>query len=209
LAVDPSPRLQLPLAAIRKGVVDAASPAWDEETQLPPGSRLSERWLPLVAAAALAPGGIRADGTACARTLDDTTWIAIPPEGTADRARDVIRGLEHERDLLDAPQPFATLIEGLADVIALLLGDHPHRVTPVAFDELYPDTAAAVGAPLLSLQFSGAAAPNPALVAVLASRLAGNLSIRDNQLAIQVDGNHRGDAIVRRLGDGTGTILLP
>ena len=51
LAVDPSPRLQLPLSAVRDGVVDAASPAWDEETQLPPGSRLPVRWLPLVASA--------------------------------------------------------------------------------------------------------------------------------------------------------------
>ena len=45
LSVDPSPRLQLPLAAIRNGVVDAASPAWDEETQLPPGSfRMRRCW---------------------------------------------------------------------------------------------------------------------------------------------------------------------
>jgi hypothetical protein len=208
LSVDPSPRLQLPLAAIRKGVVDAASPAWDEETQLPPGSRVPERWSRLVDAASSSPGVIQRDRTARARRAEGTVWIAIPPEGTADRARDVIRGLEHERDLLDAPQPFATRIEGLAGVIALLLGDRPHRVTPAAFDEGYPEAAAAVGAPLLSIPFPGAAAPNPALVAVLASRLAGNLSIRDDLLAIRVGDNRRSAAIVRRLGDGTGTILL-
>jgi len=136
-------------------------------------------------------------------------WIAIPAEGTADRARDVIRGLEHERDLLDAPQPFATRIEGLADVIVLLLGEHPHRVTPAAFDDRYPGAAAAVGAPQFSGRFSGAAAPSPELVAVLASRLAAHLRMSDGRLAIQVGDNHRDDAIARRLGDGRGSILLP
>jgi hypothetical protein len=208
LAVDPSPRLQLPVAAIREGVVDAASPAWDEETQLAPGSRLPLRWLPLVAAAALTPGVIRREGTARARMAGDTTWIAIPPEGNADRAHDVIRGLEHERDLLDAPQPFATLIEGLADVIALLLGDGPHRVTPAAFDELYPDAAAAAGAPLLSIPFPGAVAPLPSLVAYLAARLSATVRADCEGLALQVGDRLRDDSIARRLADADGVIHL-
>ena len=57
LAIDPSPRLQLPLAAIRKGVVDAASPAWDEETQVPPGSLLPERWSSAGGCGVEFPGG--------------------------------------------------------------------------------------------------------------------------------------------------------
>jgi hypothetical protein len=209
LSVDPSPRLQLPLAAIRNGVVDAASPAWDEETQLPPGSRLLERWSRLVDAAAQSPGVIQQARTARARAVEGTVWIAIPPEGTADRARDVIRGLEHERDLLDAPQPFATLVEGLAGVIALLLGDHAHRVTPAAFDEGYSSAAEAVAAPTFPGRFTGAAAPSPALIAVLASRVAAKLSMRDGRVAIQASEQHRGDSIIQRLGDGTGVILLP
>ena len=209
LAIDPSPRLQLPLAAIRKGVVDAASPAWDEETQVPPGSLLPERWSRLVDAASSSPGVIQRARTARARAVEGTVWVAIPPEGTADRARDVIRGLEHERDLLDAPQPFATLIEGLAAVIALLLGDHPHRVTPAAFDEGYPSAADAVAAPTFPGSFNGTAAPSPALIAVLASRLTADLSMRDERIAIHVADSHRDDAITRRLGDGNGIILLP
>jgi hypothetical protein len=209
LSVDPSPRLQLPLAAIRNGVVDAASPAWDEETQLPPGSGLPERWSRLVDAASSSPGVIQRARTARARAAEGTVWIAIPAEGTADRARDVIRGLEHERDLLDAPQPFATLIEGLAGVIALLLGDPAHRVTAAAFDEGYPSAAEAVAAPPFPGGFTGAAAPSPALIAVLASRLVADLSMRDGRIAIHVADGHRDDAITRRLGDGSGVILLP
>ncbi|HXL59598.1 MAG TPA: hypothetical protein VN959_02835, partial [Mycobacterium sp.] len=209
LAIDPSPRLQLPMAAVRDGVVDAASPAWDEETQLPPGSRLPERWSRLVDAASSSPGVIQRARSARARAVEGTVWIAIPAEGTADRARDVIRGLEHERDLLDAPQPFATLIEGLAGVIALLLGDHPHRVTPTAFDEGYPRAADAVAAPPFPGRFTGPAAPSPALIAVIASRVGAILSLRDDRLAIQASEQHRGDSMIRRLGDGTGIILLP
>ena len=209
LAVGSSPRLQLPLAGIRKGVVDAASPAWDEETQLPPGSRLPERWSRLLDAATRSPGSVQREGNARARAVEGTAWIAIPPEGTADRARDVIRGLEHERDLLDAPQPFATRIEGLAGLIALLLGDHPHRVTPAAFDEGYATAADAVSAPAFRGRFTGTAAPVPALVAVLASRLGANLSMRNDRLVILAGDRHRDDAILRRLGDGSGNILLP
>jgi N-acyl-D-aspartate/D-glutamate deacylase len=44
---------------------------------------------------------------------------------------------------------------------------------------------------------------------VLASRLAADLCIRDGRIAIQVGDSHRDDAITRRLGDGSGIILLP
>jgi hypothetical protein len=94
-------------------------------------------------------------------------------------------------------------------VIALLLGDHPHRVSPAAFDEGYPSAADAVAAPPFPGHFTGAAAPSPALIAVLASRLAADLGICDDRLAIHAGDQHRGDAISRRLGDGSGIILLP
>jgi hypothetical protein len=90
-----------------------------------------------------------------------------------------------------------------------LLGDHPHRVTPAAFDEQHPSDADAVAAPPFPGRFTGPAAPSPALVAVLASRLAANLSMRDDRIAIDVGDNHREDAITRRLGVGSGIILLP
>jgi hypothetical protein len=209
LAIDPSPRLQLPLAALRDGVVVSASPAWDEETHAPPGSPLRPPWRQVVELAAASPDTIARDGSRRARTVGRTTWVAIPPEGTADRARDVIRGLDHERDLLDAPPPFATAIHGLAGVIALLLGDNPHRITPSAFDEQYPLAAAAVRAPALPGAFTGPAAPDPALVAVLASRLGGPLSNPDGRLRILIGDAHRSDPIALRLADARGVLSLP
>ncbi len=209
LAIDRSPRLQLPLAALRDSVVVSASPAWDEETHAPPGSPLPQHWRDVVEVATRTPGTIARDGSKRVRTVDRATWAAISPEGTADRARDVIRGLDHERDLLDAPQPFATTIHGLAGVIALLLGDKPHRITPTAFDEQYPLAAAALHAPALAAPFIGAAAPDPALVAFLASRLDGRLSNRDGQLCIQIREANRSDPIARRLRDARGGLYLP
>jgi hypothetical protein len=209
LAIDRSPRLQLPLAALRDGIVVSASPAWDEETHAPPGSPFPQHWRHVVEVATASPGTTARDGSRRARTVDRTTWAAIAPEGTADRARDVIRGLDHERDLLNAPQPFATGIHGLAGVIALLLGDNPHRITPTAFDEQYPVAAAAVRGPELATAFSGPAAPDPALVAFLAGRLGGHLSNPDGRLWIQIGGTHRSDPIARRLADARGILTLP
>ena len=209
LAIDRPPRLQLPLAALRDGVVGSASPAWDEETHAPPGSRLPPPWRQVVEAAAGTPGTIARDGSKRARAVARTTWAAIAPEGTADRARDVIRGLDHERDLLDAPQPFATVIHGLAGVIALLLGDNPHRITPKAFDEQYPLAAAALRAPTLAAPFSGPAAPDPALVAFLASRFGGQLANPHGRLCIQIASAHRSDPLAGRLGDGRGLMFVP
>ena len=209
LAIDRPPRLQLPLAALRDGVVSSASPAWDEETHAPPGSPLPPPWRQVVEAATRSPGTIARDGSKRARAIDRTTWAAIAPDGTADRARDVIRGLDHERDLLDAPQPFATAIHGLAGVIALLLGDNPHRITPTAFDEQYALAAAAMQAPALAGPFTGAAAPDPALVAVLASRLGAQLSNRDGQVRLQIGDAHRSDPIAHRLADARGNLSLP
>jgi hypothetical protein len=209
LAIDRSPRLQLPLAALRDGVVVSASPAWDEETHAPPGSPLPQHWRHVVETATASPGTIARDGSRRARTVDRTTWAAIASEGTADRARDLIRGLDHERELLDAPHPFATAIHGLAGVIALLLGDNPHRITPTTFDEQYPLAAAALRAPVLAAAFSGSGAPDPALVAFLASRFGGQLSNRDGQLRIQIGDAHRSDPIARRLADAHGVLSLP
>jgi hypothetical protein len=94
-------------------------------------------------------------------------------------------------------------------VIAMLLGDRPHRVTPVAFDELYPAAAAAVGAPLLSLPFPGAAAPIPSLVAYLAARLGATVCAASEGLALQVGDRRRDQSIARRLADADGVIHLP
>ncbi len=209
LAIDRSPRLQLPLAALRDGVVTRASPAWDEETHATPGSAVPERWIKVTEASAQAPGTIAKDGSRRARTVARTTWMAIPAEGTTDRARDVIRGLDHERDLLDAPEPFATAIHGLAEVLALLLGDKPRRVTPAAFNAEYPRMAAELQAPSLPRAFSGDAAPEPALVAFLAARFATGVHLANGRLHMHLDQARHTNSLANRLAGTDGLLTLP
>jgi hypothetical protein len=57
--------------------------------------------------------------------------------------------------------------------------------------------------------FTGAAAPDPALVAVLASRFGAQLSNRDGQVRLQIGDAHRSDPIARRLADARGVLSLP
>ena len=61
LGLDRGPRLLLPLALVRDGIVAQASPAWDEETHAPPGKPLPTRWDQLASAAGATPGRIVAD----------------------------------------------------------------------------------------------------------------------------------------------------
>ena len=119
-------RLALPVAAVSGGHVTRATRSWDEETaQLPgstvdPGSRLDV----LLAAAAGRPGAIVQDGGWSARAGSRATWVAVPPDDAAVRARDVVAGLSHERALSDRiGEPLRATIGALALLLATLLGD--------------------------------------------------------------------------------------
>ena len=52
-----------------------------------------------------------------ARHVGDGTWISLVPETGPDRARDVLRGLEHERALWSAPEPHATTVHALTALV--------------------------------------------------------------------------------------------
>lgn len=209
LAFDAGPRLRLPLARARDGVIDRASPAWDEETHSPPGTALPQRWHAAVAAAAARPGSIARDGSARARLTGSSTWIAIVPSGTRDQARDLIRGLEHERELLTVADPFATRINGLAGVISLLLGDPPRLVTPHAFDTGYPKACAALAVLPLGEAFVGPRAPDPSVVAVLSARLGASVRNANGRLEIDANPTRGAGPIERRLANREGVITLP
>jgi len=209
LALDAGPRFRLPLACIRDGIVERASPAWDEETHRPPGTALPDRWRSVVDAAAATPGVVVRSGSVRVRQVGEVAWVAIPREGTADSARDVIRGLEHERELLDVPDPGATRINGLIGVIALLLGDPARVVTPRAFDGGYATACRALALPALGGRFNGARAPDPWLVAFLAERLAATVRNVRGCVELEVDPTRRRSALARRLADDRGIISLP
>jgi len=207
-AVDPSPRRHLPLAAIGDdGRVERASPAWDEETHLTPGSVPPDDLARLVAAAQGRPGSVVVDGPRRARSGPRRTWVAIPPEGARDRAADAIRGLAHEQDLWVAGEPHRTRVEALVHLLAVLLGDPLPRRSPEAFHAAFPAACAALGmSPQPRLEVSGAA-PDPSLTAYLLQSLDA-VPVSDDVCSIAVPPHRRDDPLARRLADADGTIHL-
>jgi hypothetical protein len=193
-------RLALPVAAIRHGVVCRATRSWDEETGLPPGSRAidSARLGDLCAAADSEPGRIVQAGWT-ARAAARTTWVAVPPDDSTVRARDVVTGLLHERVLSEhIDDPARATIAALALLLATLLGDPMPRIPIAAWtrrmSELLP--AFRVTAPVPA--FDGVGAIDPQVVALLAVSCEG-FEIDGDRLWLRIREECRGDATVRVL----------
>jgi hypothetical protein len=194
-------RLALPLAALRDGRVLRATRSWDEETGLAPGSPtgLGSRLATIEAAANSVPGRIVVDAGFSARLGSRALWVAVPPDDSSVRAREVVAGLVHERALSDhIGEPARSNIGGLALLLATLLGEPMPRV-PIAtwsrrLHELPRVVAMAGGLP----EFDGVGAIDPQVVAVLAPSGAG-FEIDGDRLWLRVRDECRNDAAVRVL----------
>jgi hypothetical protein len=194
-------RLALPLAALRDGRVLRATRAWDEETGLAPGSPtgLGSRLATIEAAANSVPGRIVVDAGFSARLGSRALWVAVPPDDSSVRAREVVAGLVHERALSDhIDEPARSNIGGLALLLATLLGEPMPRVPIAAWSrrlhELPRVVAMAGGLP----EFDGVGAIDPQVVAVLAPSGAG-FEIDGDRLWLRVREECRDDAAVRVL----------
>jgi len=126
-------------------------------------------------------------------------WVAVPPDDSSVRAREVVAGLVHERALSDhIGEPARSNIGGLALLLATLLGEPMPRV-PIAtwsrrLHELPRVVAMAGGLP----EFDGVGAIDPQVVAVLAPSGAG-FEIDGDRLWLRVRDECRNDAAVRVL----------
>lgn len=193
-------RLALPLAAVRDGQICRATRSWDEETSLGPGATAGEttRLGILCAAAQDEPGRIVGDDWT-ARAGARATWVAVPPDDSAVRARDVVAGLIHERALADGlEEPARSTIGALGLLLATLLGEPMPRV-PIAtwtrrMAELGPAFRIAVPIP----RFDGVGAIDPRVVALLAGSAQG-FEIEGDRLWLQIRNECRDDAAVRVL----------
>jgi hypothetical protein len=193
-------RLALPLAAVRRGLVCRATRSWDEETSLAPGcgadgtSRLGK----LCAAADGEPGRIVSDGWS-ARATARTTWVAVPPDDSAVRAREVVTGLVHERALSDhIVEPARSTIAGLALLLATLLGEPMPRLPIAAWTRRIGELVRAHKIPESIPSFDGVGAIDPAVVAVLAPSGDG-FEIEGDRLWLRIREDCREDAAVRVL----------
>jgi hypothetical protein len=194
--------LALPLALVREGTVHKATRAWDEETALLPGSPVppGSRAARCVERALGSPAEIvRVDGWT-ARHHAGATWIAVPPDGVADRARDVLDGMVHERALWDAtPEPGRSRIVALAAILAALLGGELPRVPGTAWNARVRELAAAYGLAMVVPRFDGVGAVDPRVALFLALEVGERLETDGDHLVLHVSPRHRDDALVRAL----------
>jgi len=194
-------RLALPLAAIREGRVYRATRSWDEETGLPPGSTVgADTTLATIKAAACSfPGRMVLDTGFSARMGLRALWVAVPPDDSSVRARDVVTGLVHERALSDhIPEPARSRIGGLALLLATLLGEPMPRVPIAAWTRRMVALGPAFGLGDTVPAFDGVGAIDPQVVAVLAQSGHG-FEIEGDRLWLRVRDECRDDAAVRVL----------
>jgi hypothetical protein len=194
-------RLALPLAALDDDRVCRATRAWDEETGLAPGSvtGTGSKLATVEAAACAVPGRIVVDGDFSARAGLRALWVAVPPDDSSVRARDVVTGLIHERALSEhIDEPARSTIGGLALLLATLLGEPMPRVPIAAWTrrllEVGPAVRLAGGIP----DFDGVGAIDPQVVAVLAPSGKG-FEVDGDRLWLRIREECREDAAVRVL----------
>jgi hypothetical protein len=197
-----SRRLTLPLAVFARDQVVRASQTWEQSLRsldpTVPDTILADVGQ-VLEAAGREPGAIVRCGLLSARWTQAGTWVALPPETGPERARDVLRGLDHERVLWSAPEPHATRVHGLISLLARSLGDRPTAYAPEAFARELPRACAALGlaAPELGPLL---ACPDPRATAFLLAELGGQLIARPDGTFLAPGPGANGSPLVELLG---------
>ncbi len=193
-------RLALPLAAVRDGQICRATASWDEETSLGPGTTANGRTRLgiLCAAADDEPGRIVGDDWT-ARAGARETWVAVPPDDSAVRARDVVTGLIHERALADRlEEPARSTIGALGLLLATLLGEPMPRVPIATWTRRMAELGPLFGIAAPMPRFDGVGAIDPRVVALLAPSSHG-FEVDGDRLWLRIRDECRDDPAVRVL----------
>jgi hypothetical protein len=194
-------RRALPLAAVRDGRVLRATRSWDEETGLAPGSATGteSKLVNVLMAADAAAGRVVAGDGFSARAGMRALWVAVPPDDSAVRAREVVTGLIHERALSDhIDEPSRSTIGGLAVLLATLLGEPMPRVPMAAWTRRMLELGPAFGMDGEVPDFDGVGAIDPQVVAVLTT-CSGGFEVDGDRLWLRIPEQCRDDAAVRVL----------
>jgi hypothetical protein len=187
-----SVQLTLPLALVRGNRVERSTLAWDQDPQAPGiGEAPVGPLAGLLRAAAGQPGRIAYRDLYRARAVNDHSWLALAPEAGTSRARDLVKGLAHERALWTAPEPLATRLHGLAALLGIALGEPWPSVPPSVWEASAPAAAEALGVPLPA-GLEVLVLPDPRVVAVLLSELDGRLLLRGGQLYVEPSASRSG-----------------
>jgi len=205
-----SQRLTLPVAVYTGWQVIRATQTWEQGLASPDADELARTWLAVTATLQAAwgePGQVARHDLYAARHVDTGTWISLVPETGPDRARDVLRGLEHERALWSAPEPHATTVHALTALLAWSLADPPTVVAPDAFAREFPRSCEALGMPPHPVP-PLLACPDPRVAAFLIKELGGSLVAEPGGTALRPAPSARRNPIVELLGRPDGSIPL-
>ena len=194
--------LALPLAAVRGQRVHKATRTWDEETGCVPGAAVEpgSRLAICIEAAAAAPGRAVARDGWRARLAGGRCWIAIPPDDVADRARDVVDGLVHERALWEGvPEPHRSRVFALSSLLGGRLGSPMPRVPAGIWNQRMAALATELRLRSEIPRFSGLGAMDPRIVAHLVAELDGELRLLGDALVLELPPDREGDPRVSGL----------
>ena len=200
-------RLSLPLACVTAGRVQQSTQTWDEETGVRRGGVADGAVATVLAQAVVQAGTVASCEGFAARNAGDRAWVMLAPHSDIDRARDVVRGLQHEKALLSAPEPFATRAHALALLLAGALGDRGEHSSPEVFARDFPISCAALGCPapawpdVLDL-------PDPRLTAYLLSEVGQQLIEVGGGLALRLRPETAGHPLVPVLAAADGVLQL-
>ena len=195
-------RLALALAAVRSGRVLRATRTWDEETGAPPGTRIEadERLTAAWAAARSAAGRIATARGLVVRRARDVVWMAVPPDGPADRIRDVIDGLVHERALIDGVgETERSRISALALLLGSRLGSPLPRVPAATWNRRMAELAGHLTLPGPLPAFDGVGATHPDVSALLAAEAGEGFERDGDELWLRLRDERAGDPLVAPL----------
>lgn len=182
-------RLTLPLAAVRDHRVVRATRAWDEETGALPGTAISAvaHAVDALAAAARERGAIVHAGGLSARAARDLVWFAVPPDDVADRARDVLDGLTHERALTEGiDEPRRSLVSALAQLLGFALGTPIQRVPGTVWVRRMRELAGPFGLAQPIPDYDGLGAADPAVCALLAAEAGAGFEVEGDTLWLRL-----------------------
>ena len=196
-------RLALPLAAASGRQLVRATRTWDDETGVTPGQHI-ERGTPVgdaLGAALRFPGEIATTTTGIsARTGRALTWLAVPPDGVTDRARDVLAGLVHERSLIDGiAEPHRSRIAALALLLGAALGSPVPRVPARSWYRRMHELSTAFGVTLPLPPYDGIGAIEPSVVALLAAEAGDRFEVSADRLWLTVRSERSRDPLLAPL----------
>lgn len=207
-----APRLTLPLAAVRDQRVVRATRSWDEETGALPGTPVTanQQLLDACARAERQPGSIVRAGSLAARRTAEQTWIAVPPDDAADRARDVVDGLTHEQALVDGvTEPQRSRINAIAQLLNHALGAPLQRVVASAWTTRMHALAGPFALPMPVPAATGASAVDPAVTALIAAEAGDRFEVEGEAMWLRLRPGEMQNALVCALvGQGSDRILL-